>query len=123
MLHPQLMYMDTFISRLHLQIAGIALAYSARGCGHERGGARAAAGVPGPDGEVCRRPTHDTHVKPRQFSHLLSTFCSFFFVEALFCLYANRVLAELLINNFVQTLKVSLAESGLKLAKTDHCTR
>lgn len=53
-------------------------------------------------------------MKPGQFSHLLLTFYSFFFVEALFYLCANWVFAELFISNFVQTLKDSFAESGLK---------
>lgn len=72
MLHPQLMYMDAFISRLHLQIAGIA-AYSARGCGHERDAPtlRAAAGEPGPDGKVCGRSTHVTYLRARQMKNKL----------------------------------------------------
>lgn len=63
MLHLQLMYMDAFISRLYLQIAGIASANLVRGCGHECDGATLRAGKLGSDGEVCGRPTHVTKNK------------------------------------------------------------
>lgn len=70
------MYMDAFISKLHLQIDGIASAYSARGCGHERDGAtlRAAAGKPGPDDEVCGRPTHVPYLRTRQVKNKFAYF-------------------------------------------------
>lgn len=73
MLHPQLMYMDALISRLHLQIAGIAPAYSARGCGHEHDGTTpgVAAGEPGPEGEVCGLPTLVTYLRARQMKNKL----------------------------------------------------
>lgn len=73
MLHPQLMYMDALISRLHLQIAGIASAYLAQGCGHEHDGVtpRVAAGEPGPEGEVRGLPTLVTYLRARQMKNKL----------------------------------------------------